>query len=165
MGPGLGPSSSSPSSSYSFPFTPSSHPTQDHRGRLELRAGYTLHAPLPPLPFFLSGHRPSLLPLPSIHNNNPPLLSLPSFLFLHQTPSHLLRPPAAVTALYNQLMWSLLTLTWIYPRPSYYALHSTPSLTFHYICVDHIHYGMWREKNHMCFKGCVCFNHIVTEVF
>uniref|UniRef100_A0A3Q1IJ84 Serine/threonine-protein kinase DCLK2 n=1 Tax=Anabas testudineus TaxID=64144 RepID=A0A3Q1IJ84_ANATE len=50
-GPGLGPSSS-PSTSSSLLITPPSHSTQDHRGTLELKAGYTLHSPLLP-PVFL----------------------------------------------------------------------------------------------------------------
>lgn len=101
VGPGLSPSSSSPSSSSSLLLTPPSHPTQDHRGRLELRAGYTLLTPpvLAPAPYWLSSSFPAIaLPfvvfLPSLTALGPSL-ALPSCFSL-RPPSRLLRSPAAV---------------------------------------------------------------------
>uniref|UniRef100_A0A3P8R8P7 Serine/threonine-protein kinase DCLK2 n=1 Tax=Astatotilapia calliptera TaxID=8154 RepID=A0A3P8R8P7_ASTCA len=84
-GPGLGSSSSSssPRSSSTLILTPPSHLTQDHRGRLELRAGYTLLTTAP----LNSRHPLQLSPFRShsysIYNNSHPhppvsLLTLPS---------------------------------------------------------------------------------------
>lgn len=152
VGPGLGPSSFSPSSSSSLLLTPPSHPTQDHRGRLELRAGYILHTHPPPPSWHSSSFPAIALPfvvfLPSITTLSPlalPPRSLPSCFFLRPPPP-LLLSPAAVTALSNQLMWTSLTFSQHalcagFPPDCFYTCHSAPSLTFHFICINHKPFG------------------------
>lgn len=77
--------------------------TQDQSGRLELRAGYTLHTP--PSSCSLLPSQPSPFP-------PPPLLSpsLPPRLFL-RPPAALHPPPSEVTALYNKLMRTSIKLS------------------------------------------------------